>query len=49
MLAMPLKEAGLYVIYLIHAEEVGSTATESWTSRDNVEMFRKEVLGWEPR
>jgi hypothetical protein len=48
MLAMPLKEAGLYLIYLIHHEDDPMT-TEDWTTHDDVEQLRKEVAGWEPR
>lgn len=48
MLAMPLKETGLYFIYLIHQND-DPTVTEDWTTRDSVEIFRKEVTGWEPR
>lgn len=45
---MPLKEVGLYVMYLIHKTD-DSTITEDWTTRDDVEGLRNSLVGWEPR
>ncbi|KAF8590084.1 FAD/NAD(P)-binding domain-containing protein [Ramaria rubella] len=47
MLAMPLKETGIYVIYLIHPQD--AAVTEDWTTHDSVEKLQNDVVGWEPR
>jgi hypothetical protein len=51
LLSLPLKAAGLYLVYLIHTQEDvdDPTATVGWTSRDDVERFRNDLVGWEPR
>ncbi|KAF8510993.1 FAD/NAD(P)-binding domain-containing protein [Hysterangium stoloniferum] len=48
MLALPIKEAGLYVVYLLHPSDIADS-NEDWTTSDSVELYRKQVEGWEPR